>query len=117
SGLSPHATGAQPPPRGATQPPPRGATQPPPRGATQPPPRGATQPAHQGGTLSPPGGGTVHAEDRDVLRDLAAQALYAALVHRGPGALLADPDDAPGATEHGGPLAGWMFVRAWTGRG
>ncbi|WP_134774025.1 hypothetical protein [Ornithinimicrobium flavum] len=48
--------------------------------------------------------------DRDFLQDLAARALYAALVHRGPDALLADPDDEPGATEHGGPLAGWMYV-------
>lgn len=44
------------------------------------------------------------------MRDIAARALYAALVHRGPESMLADSDDYPGATEHGGPLAGWMFV-------
>lgn len=49
-------------------------------------------------------------DDRDLLRQTAARALYAALVHRGPHSMLADPDDHPGATEHGGPLAGWMFV-------
>lgn len=49
-------------------------------------------------------------EDRRLMRDIAARALYAALVHRGPESMLADSDDFPGATEHGGPLAGWMFV-------
>ena len=47
---------------------------------------------------------------REALRDLASQALYAALATRGPKATLEDLDDLPGATEHGGETGGWMFV-------
>lgn len=48
--------------------------------------------------------------DREDRLDLAGQALYAALVHRDPHALLADPDDAHGATEHDPSLGGWVRV-------
>lgn len=46
----------------------------------------------------------------EALRQQAAAALYAALATRGPRACLEDLDDLPGATEHGGPTAGWWFV-------
>ncbi len=48
--------------------------------------------------------------DREDRLDLAGQALYAALVHRDPHALLAAPDDAHGATEHDPSLGGWVRV-------
>ena len=48
--------------------------------------------------------------DHDDRLDLAGQALYAALVHRGPHAHLADPDDAHGATVHDPSLGGWIWV-------
>lgn len=48
--------------------------------------------------------------DLDDRRDLANQALYAAIAERGPGAFLLDEDDHPGTGEHGGPLAGWAWV-------
>lgn len=53
---------------------------------------------------------TTDPQAREALRDLASQALYAALVTRGPKATLEDLDDPPGATEHGGQTGGWMFV-------
>ncbi|MDO5741204.1 MAG: hypothetical protein Q4P07_13760, partial [Ornithinimicrobium sp.] len=49
-------------------------------------------------------------EDLQDRRDLANQALYAAITDRGPNALLADHDDQLGAGEHGGNLAGWIWV-------
>ncbi|WP_010147042.1 HNH endonuclease signature motif containing protein [Serinicoccus profundi] len=42
--------------------------------------------------------------------DLACRALYSALAHRGVGALLADPDDADGATDHDPRLTGWITL-------
>ncbi|WP_131106185.1 HNH endonuclease signature motif containing protein [Ornithinimicrobium sufpigmenti] len=53
---------------------------------------------------------TTDPQAREALRDLASQALYAALATRGPEATLQDLDDLPGATEHGGDTGGWMFV-------
>lgn len=53
---------------------------------------------------------TTDPQAREALRDLASQALYAALATRGPKATLQDLDDLPGATEHGGDTGGWMFV-------
>ncbi|MGO0575096.1 hypothetical protein [Ornithinimicrobium panacihumi] len=54
-----------------------------------------------------------HPAERVDLEDrlhLINQALYAALAHRGAGAFLLDEDDHPGTGEHGGPLAGWMWI-------
>ena len=48
--------------------------------------------------------------DLDDRRDVLNQALYAALAHREPGAALAGEDDAPGTGDHGGDLAGWIWV-------
>ncbi|GAA5159973.1 HNH endonuclease signature motif containing protein [Ornithinimicrobium tianjinense] len=48
--------------------------------------------------------------DLDDRRDVLNQALYAALAHREPGAALAGEDDAPGTGDHGGELAGWIWV-------
>ena len=84
----------------------RGGTTSPSGGGTTSPSRGESTPPSEARTAV----GDVTPEDRNFLRDVAARALYAALVHRGPDTLLGDPDDEPGATEHGGPLAGWMFV-------
>ncbi len=42
--------------------------------------------------------------------DLACRALYAALAHRGVAALLADTDDADGATDHDPRLSGWITL-------
>lgn len=59
----------------------------------------------------------IHPADRtdlDDRRDLVSRALYAALAHRGPGALLIADDDHLGTGEHGGPLAGWLFVTRTT---
>ncbi|WP_298746169.1 hypothetical protein [uncultured Serinicoccus sp.] len=42
--------------------------------------------------------------------DLACRALYAALAHRGVAALLADADDAEGATDHDPRLSGWITL-------
>jgi hypothetical protein len=66
-------------------------------------------------SLAPPDArqvGTHPAErtDHDDRLDLACQVLYAALVHRGPHAHLADPDDHHGATEHDPTLGGWVRV-------
>lgn len=50
-----------------------------------------------------------HEEElKDAVRLRAAQALYAAIVHRRPGAFLEDRDDLPGAD--GGPTSGWLYV-------
>lgn len=46
---------------------------------------------------------------KDAVRLRAAQALYAAIVHRGPGAFLEDEDDLPEAAD-GGPVSGWFYV-------
>ncbi|WP_131104873.1 HNH endonuclease signature motif containing protein [Ornithinimicrobium sufpigmenti] len=46
---------------------------------------------------------------KDSVRLRAAQALYAAIVHRGPGAFLEDEDDLPEAAD-GGPTSGWFCV-------
>ncbi|WP_161937876.1 hypothetical protein [Serinicoccus chungangensis] len=57
-----------------------------------------------------------HSADADVTitqdddLDLACRALYAALAHRGVAALLADPDDAEGATDHDPRLSGWITL-------
>ncbi|WP_202879636.1 HNH endonuclease signature motif containing protein [Serinicoccus kebangsaanensis] len=42
--------------------------------------------------------------------DLACRALYTALAHRGTAALLADDDDADGATDHDPRLTGWITL-------
>lgn len=51
-----------------------------------------------------------HEEElKDAVRLRAAQALYAAIIHRGPDAFLEDEDDLRGADE-GGPASGWLYV-------
>ena len=72
--------------------------------------RSVPNPGHPSRTLPVAMVDTTDPQAREALRDLASQALYAALVTRGPKATLEDLDDLPGATEHGGQTGGWMFV-------
>ncbi len=53
-------------------------------------------------------GGSIPTFEDDL--DLARRALYTALAHRGTAALLADTDDADGATDHDPRLTGWITL-------
>ena len=50
--------------------------------------------------------------DLSAAGDELAGPLLQALRHRGPGGLLADEDDYPGAADHGGVMGSWMHIRA-----
>ncbi|WP_281964434.1 HNH endonuclease signature motif containing protein [Serinicoccus marinus] len=75
-------------------------------GTPSPPPDDNRTPTRTGAPTRT--GGSIPTFEDDL--DLACRALYTALAHRGTAALLADTDDADGATDHDPRLTGWITL-------